>query len=556
MKGLRTLGLLVLVTTAMSPGATMAQTAPLDSASGGAALVGELGCAACHVGLGARMATIRDWAPSLAHAGERFHPGYVFAYLMDPQRVLRHIGASRMPDFGLTERESLALTLYLQTRIADAGRAIPTEVTADGRVRVSNDNAIRAITDLGCTGCHTLDGSGGALGPDLTLAGQRLTEDFLRRHLAAPDAFDSTTTMPSLFFSWTGGTARGRVADATDQLRQVAAYLSARGEDERRDQARALDRVRDDNPDVTAALGERIATALNCAACHGGLGDPRIGAAPSLDAARFEEGWLRGFLASPYAVRPAGHRTGSRMPDFRLSGAEVEAIVSVLRGVATTNTPDFVASPLTAFSSDKARRYVRDRYPCLGCHQLDGEGGRIGPDLSRVGDRLTANAIYTMIVAPQRGAPGSVMPQMLMPEDRTILLANFLAAQRGVSQPEPYLSLVENPPGGDDGSLMQGAGLYARYCAMCHGDAGQGDGYNAGFLPVTPTRHADGAYMATRPDDTLFDGIHVGGLILNRSHRMPGFGQLLSTQQIRALVAYMRELCGCQGPSWTRNEDG
>jgi len=55
--------------------------------------------------------------------------------------------------------------------------------------------------------------------------------------------------------------------------------------------------------------------------------------------------------------------------------------------------------------------------------------------------------------------------------------------------------------------------------------------------------------MSTRLDDTLFDGIHAGGRILDRSHRMPSFGQTLSPEEIRALVGQMRRLCRCQEPS-------
>ena len=59
--------------------------------------------------------------------------------------------------------------------------------------------------------------------------------------------------------------------------------------------------------------------------------------------------------------------------------------------------------------------------------------------------------------------------------------------------------------------------------------------------------------MSPRPDDTLYDGIHAGGWILGKSHRMPGFGASLDDDQIRSLVAYIRTLCDCQGPAWSRD---
>jgi cbb3-type cytochrome oxidase cytochrome c subunit len=37
---------------------------------------------------------------------------------------------------------------------------------------------------------------------------------------------------------------------------------------------------------------------------------------------------------------------------------------------------------------------------CTGCHKINGEGGAIGPDLTRVGSRLSANLIRESILLP------------------------------------------------------------------------------------------------------------------------------------------------------------
>ena len=92
-----------------------------------------------------------------------------------------------------------------------------------------------------------------------------------------------------------------------------------------------------------------------------------------------------------------------------------------------------------------------------------------------------------------------------------------------------------------------------------HGNADHGEGRTykpttvknpCANLPVRPTVHADSGYMAQRPDDTLFDGIFAGGYILNKSNRMPAWGETLSREQIWALVGYLRKLCRCRGPEW------
>ena len=59
--------------------------------------------------------------------------------------------------------------------------------------------------------------------------------------------------------------------------------------------------------------------------------------------------------------------------------------------------------------------------------------------------------------------------------------------------------------------------------------------------------------MSERPDDTLYDGIAGGGYILDKSPLMPAFSQLLSREQIRALVGHIRTLCACEQPAWARS---
>jgi mono/diheme cytochrome c family protein len=210
-------------------------------------------------------------------------------------------------------------------------------------------------------------------------------------------------------------------------------------------------------------------------------------------------------------------------------------------------SPDSQA--LSPFQRSKAEHLLRERLPCLGCHRLDGEGGVIGPDLSEVGDRRSPQFIRRMVYDPQNTLPGTIMPKTPMPDSWRDLLARYLAERRGaggaVSDPAPVASGPPRPGSGRE--------LYARFCAPCHGASGGGDGPNARYLPVRPTIHSHSAYLSTRPDDTLFDGIYGGGYILNRSHRMPAFGLTLSREQIWSLVRYLRELCRCQGPAWSRD---
>ncbi|MBT8488417.1 MAG: c-type cytochrome [Gemmatimonadetes bacterium] len=206
-----------------------------------------------------------------------------------------------------------------------------------------------------------------------------------------------------------------------------------------------------------------------------------------------------------------------------------------------------VEASLTAVEIVRIERALERRFSCVGCHRIDGTGGLIGPVLDGLGER--ADFAYTVDVLrdPARTIPGTLMPHQPMPERESRRLAVYLL---GLPERPPPTGTAEAPPVLEPGAEVDGAALYARHCAACHGETGSGNGWNASNLPVTPTAHADPTLMSERPDDTLYDGIAVGGFVLDKSNRMPAFGAMLSSTQIRALVGHIRELCDCSQPAW------
>jgi mono/diheme cytochrome c family protein len=237
-------------------------------------------------------------------------------------------------------------------------------------------------------------------------------------------------------------------------------------------------------------------------------------------------------------------------------------LLGLLLGLATLQTPGpevFRPRPLSPFAEAKAGALLRDRLPCLGCHQLNREGGRIGPDLSTLGARRSPAFVLGMIVDPDATLPGTVMPKTPLPRATAELIASFLwweGGDRGKAGRDRESPAPRPARGGRTSAPRDAQGLYATYCAACHGARGRGDGYNAKYLPVPPAPHADRSFMSRRTDDRLFDGIYAGGYVLGASARMPGFGETLSRAEIRGLVRYLRELCRCQGPAWSHDAPG
>lgn len=85
----------------------------------------------------------------------------------------------------------------------------------------------------------------------------------------------------------------------------------------------------------------------------------------------------------------------------------------------------------------------------------------------------------------------------------------------------------------------RGALLFAKHCALCHGQHGQGDGFNAFNLDPRPTNLADPARQRQLTPDHLREVIREGGRGVNLAATMPAYGATLTPEQIEDLVSYI-----------------
>ena len=205
-------------------------------------------------------------------------------------------------------------------------------------------------------------------------------------------------------------------------------------------------------------------------------------------------------------------------------------------------------STLSPFAVAKARTLMANRLPCFGCHQLDGTGGHVGPDLTNLAKRRSAEYVARIVDDPQSVVPGTAMPRTPMsPQMRALVLAALL----GTTPDKVPASRASLKSAGSNSQRGDGAPLYGRYCAACHGSGGAGDGPNARYLPIRPAAHRDATAMSLRTDDRLFDAIYAGGYPLGKSAAMPAFGATLTRGEVWSIVGYLRVLCRCAPPTWS-----
>ncbi len=95
-------------------------------------------------------------------------------------------------------------------------------------------------------------------------------------------------------------------------------------------------------------------------------------------------------------------------------------------------------------------------------------------------------------------------------------------------------------------SLVWGGIVYRRYCAVCHGETGGGDGFNAynvsSAYGVTPMAFADSAALAALADSTALTAIRLGGAGVAKSVAMPPWGNTLTTAEMMDVLHYIRTL--------------
>jgi len=84
---------------------------------------------------------------------------------------------------------------------------------------------------------------------------------------------------------------------------------------------------------------------------------------------------------------------------------------------------------------------------------------------------------------------------------------------------------------------------YKTYCMQCHGMHGKGDGVNVPAMNILPRDHSDNRYMMTRTNTQIYKAIKFGGPAVNKSVKMPAWGDTFTETELRELVGHIRTLC-------------
>jgi cbb3-type cytochrome oxidase cytochrome c subunit len=166
--------------------------------------------------------------PVFRGQGAKVNPGWLFEFLIAPYIVRTHVEV-RMPTFGLTEKESLALVRWFSHQEDEPWPfVVDTDAVLDQELF---DTGSAVFTEFQCNQCHP---SGDALpsnpdksnwGPDLALASERLKPEWIYDWLQDPQQVAPGTRMPNFFGEFGDDEYQSYYDDWNDRIRAVQHYL-------------------------------------------------------------------------------------------------------------------------------------------------------------------------------------------------------------------------------------------------------------------------------------------------------------------------------------------
>lgn len=97
-----------------------------------------------------------------------------------------------------------------------------------------------------------------------------------------------------------------------------------------------------------------------------------------------------------------------------------------------------------------------------------------------------------------------------------------------------------------DRKERSGKAVYHKYCKVCHGDEGDGKGFNSFNLQnsfgIQPANFTDSLAMANRTEERIVLAISNGGRGVGKSQYMPPWGATLTSEEIENVAAYVKTL--------------
>ena len=210
----------------------------------------------------------------------------------------------------------------------------------------------------------------------------------------------------------------------------------------------------------------------------------------------------------------------------------------VLLSLLAVTSPEVSANPPPAYEG--RRLYISY---CQLCHGPGGKGGgplakvmQISPADLTTTVRSRSDTILTKIITGDGR-------QTITGRDRHNLLSDAMPEWKGVFNESQiraliaYLRFLGRAKHDLMGDPEVGMQLYQKYCHVCHGVEGDGEGIMTNLMGIKPMDHTNPNETNSLDNDELIDSILDG-----QGKFMPAWRGILSQSDVEALVSYIRLL--------------
>ena len=183
----------------------------------GAALFHASACYGCHRIEGVSNGKL---GPELTRVGAKWPIEYIRESIVFPKA---NSPLTIMPAFGLGNEDVTALTVYLKSQTGEnlvRGPVTQYDSLKEWKARKPADVPLtvaageKLFRDMACNACHTINGAGGKIGPDLSVYGLQRAKEYKIQHHINPRSVVGGSIMPDFDYSVSG-------------LEAIALYLSS-----------------------------------------------------------------------------------------------------------------------------------------------------------------------------------------------------------------------------------------------------------------------------------------------------------------------------------------
>lgn len=401
----------------------------------------ESRCVSCHT-IEGKGGTV---GPELARVSSKAYPERLFKVIKDPHTLWPE---SKMPIFGFANEDIRNMVTFMAKEYTDLD--LDEETVAEQIQLVNSASKERGrelVVKQGCIGCHSkIEGVKelGELGPDLTTFGvvhisfldfgdirvpfkDRTVPNWIYNKIKTPRLFKEGLKMPDYYFNDEEATTITTYTLSLKGKEVPASYTLPLGE-----------RPSDYAPQ--GAFGN-ILDKYRCLVCHkiNGKGG-EVANDLSQEGSRVREAWIKKFMKAPDTIRPM---LEERMLPFKILDPEDEAVYSYCRTTLVTDKVEDQTEAVNKMSLGnpelilEGQKLYYEKYGCDACHQIQGKGGLIGPDLTKAGERLRPEWVVYYLHDPKAFVKRSIEPVYEFADKEIEALAAFLVnPKKTLSHPQ------------------------------------------------------------------------------------------------------------------------